>query len=400
MDAPVADDRGRRLLSTAEVAERLGVKVTTVYAYVSRDVLHPRTVEGRRGSFFDPADVEAVARRGRFTPSGPGLRIETRVTDLRDGVVRYRGRDAVTLSRDHRYETVAWWLWTGQWDEREPAPTRADLLERARRAVGVLPEGAWPIEQLRVAAAVAAGDPLRLDARASAVPQAAEELVALMVDALPVLGDAAPDGAPVARRLWSALTTRRAYADEITVLDAALVLLADHERAGSTFAARIAASFGADPTSVVGAGLGPMAGTRHGAASVDVEELLADAGRVGVDRALGDWLRQHDRLPGFGHPVHEGGDPRAAELLDRLRALGPDDVQHDAEAILARAGARRLPAPNIDFALGVMVRRFRMRPAAGEGVFAVARTAGWLAHAREEYESPSDLRPRALYVGP
>jgi citrate synthase len=396
------DAAGRRLLSTDEVADRLGVKTTTIYAYVSRGLITPVPTESR-GSWFDPADVEAMAQRARRGDATPGPVIESRLTLLEDGVVRYRGVDALRLSREATFEEVAHLLWSG---ERPQGPVRAflgdpDARRRAEAAVRLLPPGAWPIDQLRLVAAVAAAsDPLRLDVRPEAVPGTGAALIGLCVDALPMLGDVPEPDDPIARRLWARLTTRRPFRREVAVLDATLVLLADHELAGSTFAARIAASFGADPTAVVGAGLGPMSGPRHGAASVSVEELLAEAEETDPDHAVAAWLRHHDRLPGFGHPVHRGGDPRAVELLARVREVGDGaEVLELADHILARAAQRAIPPPNIDFALGVLVRLFRMRPAAGEGIFAVARMAGWLAHAQEEYERPSSLRPRARYVG-
>ncbi|MFC6929668.1 citrate/2-methylcitrate synthase [Actinomadura yumaensis] len=71
-----------------------------------------------------------------------------------------------------------------------------------------------------------------------------------------------------------------------------------------------------------------------------------------------------------------------------------------ADAVLADAERRRLPAPNVDAAPATLAAVAGMVPGAGEAVFAVARTAGWLAHALEEYERRSPLRPRAVYTGP
>ncbi|NVI89846.1 citrate/2-methylcitrate synthase, partial [Actinomadura sp. BRA 177] len=71
-----------------------------------------------------------------------------------------------------------------------------------------------------------------------------------------------------------------------------------------------------------------------------------------------------------------------------------------ADAVLAEAERRRLPAPNVDFALAALGAVAGLVPGAGEAVFAVARTTGWLAHALEEYARRTPLRPRAVYVGP
>jgi citrate synthase len=71
-----------------------------------------------------------------------------------------------------------------------------------------------------------------------------------------------------------------------------------------------------------------------------------------------------------------------------------------ADAVLAEARRRRLPEPNIDFALATLVAATGMIKGAGEAIFAVARAAGWIGHALEEYARNTPLRPRAIYIGP
>ena len=88
-------------------------------------------------------------------------------------------------------------------------------------------------------------------------------------------------------------------------------------------------------------------------------------------------------------------------LLDLVRAAAPRDGRLAvAEAVRAEVAARGLPGPNIDFALAVLTRVAGMPDGAGEAIFAVGRTAGWIAHAIEEYARATPLRPRAVYTGP
>lgn len=208
--------------------------------------------------------------------------------------------------------------------------------------------------------------------------------------------------APIAERLWARLTGRRPTPALLTALSAALVLLADHELAASTLAARVAASVRADPYAVVGAGLGAMGGALHGGASLGVENLLAAAGTpAGVPAVVRDLLRRGERVPGFGHFVYRAGDPRAARLLELVRAAAPRSrALAVADAARAEMSDRGLPGPNIDFAVAVLAQVAGMTVGAGEAIFAVARTAGWTAHAMEEYARATPLRPRAVYVGP
>jgi len=116
---------------------------------------------------------------------------------------------------------------------------------------------------------------------------------------------------------------------------------------------------------------------------------------------VGDLLRRGERIPGFGHFVYETGDPRAVCLLEKIRNLAPGSPRLAvADAVLAEASRRALPEPNIDFALAALADVAGLIRGAGEAIFAVARTAGWLAHALEEYARKTPIRPRGIYTGP
>jgi citrate synthase len=158
----------------------------------------------------------------------------------------------------------------------------------------------------------------------------------------------------------------------------------------------------ADPYAAVGAGLGVLGGTLHGGLSLGVEALFAEVGEAGrAARVVGERIRRGERIPGLGGLVYPGADGRAACLLDQVRAAAPGNERLAvSEAILAEARARRLPEPNIDFALATLGAVAEMRRGAGEAMYAVARTAGWLAHAMEEYARETHIRPRAVYTGP
>ncbi len=186
-------------------------------------------------------------------------------------------------------------------------------------------------------------------------------------------------------------------------LRAALVLLADHELAASTLAARVAASVRADPYAVVATGMGAAGGALHGGASLGVETMLAAAATpADVPRVVGSVLRRGERIPGFGHFVYRAGDPRAAFLLarDPGRRYPGHPAWRSRRRWWRRWPAAACPRPNIDFALAVLASASGMVTGAGEAVFAVARTAGWIGHALEEYARRTPLRPRARYTGP
>ena len=399
----VTDERGRALLDVQQTAERLGVRAETVYAYVSRGRLHPVPVAGERRSHFDPAEVDALARtsrRPRGTDRTP-LEIETAVTALGPDGPRYRGRSAIELVDEATFEQVAEMLWTGELspmvDPFELPDDQATAVRQTLAGLDDVDNGTVRLsDRLRLAlVAATAVDPWRADLSPAAAVQAGRQRIAAMVAAIAPTGEGS-----IAERLTVALATAGDPADLAPLVDAALVLLADHELAGSTFATRIAASFGADVGGALLAGLGPMSGFRHGAASAQAEELIAGIERDGAGAAIGAWMGRHDRLPGFGHVVYTDGDARADALFSRLRAAFPaSPALAAADALMSAAAARGVPPPNIDLALAVLMRVGACRPGSGEVVFSIARAAGLVAHSMEEYAAPSRLRPRARYVG-
>jgi citrate synthase len=355
--------------------------------------------------------------------------IESGVTEIDGERLRFRGFDALDLAREWDFEDVCELLWLGQ-----PYPSRAaDALADAGEwqaapaavaagtaAQAALPPGTYPLERLQVIVpALAAADPLRLQFDPSAVAAAGRGIIAGLVDCLPPAGPGAPPagpgappgpgvpGAPPGRagipaRLWPRLCPDEPPPGLLDALRAALILLADHELAASTLAARVAASVRADPYAVVATGLGAVGGALHGGASLGAETMLAAApDAAAAPRVVGELLRRGERVPGFGHFAYRGGDPRAGLLQAMVRRAVPASPRLAVvDAVLAEMHRRARPEPNIDFALAVLASCAGMIRGAGEVIFAVARTAGWLAHAVEEYTASTPLRPRAVYTGP
>jgi citrate synthase len=444
-------------LTAGEAARRLGVKPATLYAYVSRGVLRRDRAADGRSSLFDSDEVERLARRGRpRRPVGTAdIAVESAITEISGDRLRYRGHDVIRLATTRTFEDVAELLWAGELpsvrpsgdaraargpaaaagDTRAPladgsAPWRATpaALAAGRGAQAALPAGTLPLERFQVIVpAMAATDPLRLQLDPAAVHAAGRSIIAGLVDCLP---PAAPDypvsdypspdysiadypsagypsadypsaGYSIADRLWPRLCGRRPSAALRRALSAALVLLADHELAASTLAARVAASVRADPYAVVETGMGAMSGALHGGASLGAETLLASAsGPDDVPRVVGELLRRGEKVPGFGHFIYKAGDPRAVLLFDLLRRAAPKSGPLAvAEAVLAEVRRKSLPEPNIDLAVATLARMAGMIRGSGEAIFAVARTAGWIAHALEAYAGPGPLRPRAVYTG-
>ncbi len=403
-------------MTAAEAAKRLGVKLDTIYAYVSRGSLQ-RLDSSDKESRFDAAQVERLALRGRrsATPKPTALVIETALTEVTRDAMYYRGKDALVLAASLRFEEVAEWLWAVAPEALEPGAVPAEFVAPraavalARTVQSALPEDAALLERLRVIASVLGStDPLRYDTSPAGVVATARALIAGLVESLPKpAGSPAPRSAKrepmrLAERLYQQLTAARPSAPRVAVLDAAMVLCADHALSPSTLAVRIAASQRADPYGVVQTGLGALSGAMHGAASLSAEELIAQVeGGTEAVQVIGARLRRGERIPGFGHATHVAGDPRAPALLALVRERFPSSrAPSAAQQLTDVMQSRGLPAPNIDFALATFVRSAGMLHGASEAIMAIARVAGWIAHALEEYRAPTKVPWQALYVGP
>jgi citrate synthase len=386
------------MLSTEEAARRLGVKVPTLYAYVSRGLLASHRDPARRASLFDLADIEALAARSRG-----GRQTATRLATVTTGVSQldqqlgpiYRGRPATELATASSFEDVAELLW---------AVPGSDDADWSAPDLGPCPL-ATTLDRMRWALVLCgATDPLRADLRPAAVTRAARRVAAALTEVVGPSPSGDDRGAPLAARLAVRLAAPASSAGPAraavptAAVNAALVLLADHELATSTMAVRVAASVRADPYDALMAGLATLAGPLHGGASQQAYELLVVAERDGAARALNDILREQGRLPGFGHSVYKSGDPRFGALLHLAEPLLHAERRAIVREVMEVAVAHDVPLPNCDLALAALSWGTGMPPDTGRTLFAVARVAGWTAHYLEELaERPLRFRARAVY---
>ena len=396
-----------RMLESEEAARRLGVKLPTLYAYVSRGLLPShRSPEGRR-SLFAAEDVEALAKRsrgGRTTETRLAT-VTTSTTQIREDGPVYRGTPATELAITVPYENAAELLWRG---DREATAGWAPFTLDPPPALGASDRLRWAVVM------AGAGDSLRSDLRPESVIAVARRLVATMVAVLPspVDRDPAPPASPVPplelggvrweNTIAGALTARLApepTLDLVRAVNAALILLADHELATSTVAVRVAASARANLYDALLAGLGVVAGPLHGGASQLAYALVRDAEQIGPERALDETLRWQHRLPGFGHTVYTGDDPRFAVLKGLVDDLWPPERRRVLDSLLTLAAERAIPGPNVDLGLGALTRAAGMAEDGGRTIFTIARVAGWTAHFLEELEErPIRYRARAVYA--
>lgn len=410
-------------LSTAQAAKRLGVKASTIYAYVSRGVLASEPSSDGRSSTFSASEIEAIALRGKPRQASRShaldFTIDTSITSISQAHLHYRGFNAVELATNRTFEQVADLLLTGALSEHHPWPTRAVEV----------PSGLSVFDHFSLATILtAATDPMRHDLGRQSVTNIARALISSIVGSWPVLGDGRTPRlkvgdefhrSTIAGQLWTRFSSKRPAAGMVEAVNASLVLLADHELAVSTVAARVTASTRADPYAVIVAAIAAMSGPLHGGASRTARRMLeqavvnsktqtglhpigSPAQRViiGAERAAGEALLQHGMYPGFGHKVYKDGDPRAEALLRLLRTIaGGSEAMSVVDGVIAAVSKRRDLRPNIDLALAAFGMIGGFPEGSAEQIFTLARIAGWSAHASEEYaEAPLRFRARAIYL--
>ena len=405
--------QSKAAISAQAAAELLGVKLQTLYAYASRGLLR-RVGSGKRRQYL-VEDLERLqtrqrARSGHGPVAAAALSfgepvLDTRITGIDERGPRYRGMPAVELAAHGvRFEAVAELLWSG---ELPVEPAQADLRPRVT---------SWAtLEPLRVQGPACASLEdllLALPALVHALPErhsrardtellVARRLIRSVAELL--LPSGARRRADGIAELLTPLT-RAPQKAAAAALDLALVLLADHELNASSFAARIAASTDAPLFACIIAALSTLSGPRHGGACDRVEALLDEAATL---RKPSDVVERRskrgDALPGFGHPLYPDGDPRAQPLLERARMLAARSKSLQktlAPAFaLSRLMQRQGLPPTVDFGLVALTRALGMQPGSAALLFALGRSAGWVAHVLEQRGSEAVLRPRARYLG-
>jgi citrate synthase len=378
------------LLTSAEAAAELGVAPATLYAYVSRGMIRAQPQAGLRQKLYSAEDVRALRDRGAGPPAPFGEAaevIETGLTAIAGGRLYYRGIPVDELARDARLEAVASLLWQAEEDVFGAVA--------GFEAVSVADPRAGVITRLIIdLAAASERDPAAFVRTPDAIARTGARILKQMTRTL--AGETAGVG-PIHRVLaqgWG-----RPAAEGL--VRTALVVLADHELAASTYAVRVATSTGASPWRAITAGLAGLDGSRHGGMGERVMAFLHEVGLPdNADGVFARWLRAGQAIPGFGHPLYEAGDSRCRLLLERV---GRDFPRHPALSLgqaVARTGRALLcREPNIDFGLAIACRAAELPPDAPIALFAIARTVGWIGHAIEQAGSPVLIRPRARYVG-
>ena len=408
----------RKYVTAQEATEMLGVSAATLYAYVSRGLIRSESTEGKtRRRRYHREDIERLKERKemRRNPTHAAAKalhlgspvLESALTLIADGRLYYRGQDATKLAVTWRVEDVAALLWCG---EREPSsstlfginhwqfPTRCAT---AYKRLGSLLAEMTPIERFQTLLPIAATeDVAAYDLRPLGVAQTGVRILRLLTAI--AVGTEIQQGSntSIAQTLQQGWLPRQPASTSL--LQAALILCADHELNVSAFTARCVASANSTPYAVVAAGLSALQGAKHGGYTDQVEAFLREVHLPAHARTIiTNRLKRGEHLPGFGQPLYPEGDPRAKTLLDLIARTYPQsEALALGQAVTIQVRQMIGQHPTIDFALATLTRVLGLSAGIALALFALGRTIGWIGHAIEQYQLDQLIRPRAQYTGP
>ena len=359
--------------------------------------------------------VSAAADPRPYSPGLEGIIAGESSLSFIDGAagrLLYRGFPIAEVVRNGTYAAVAELLWTGEWhpDAKLPCLPVSDVVMTALRA---LPKTARPMDALRTAVSVwgATTNPSW-----PPTPEQARSLTAFSPSALaafarlrrglePVAPD--PDLDLVAGYLYQ-INGERPDDATARALDAYFIVGAEHGFNASTFTCRIITSTRADIASAVCGAIGAMKGPLHGGAPSEVVEQIH---QVGTPEHAEEWVRDaianNVRLMGFGHRVYRAYDPRAAALREVAEGMEhkPDwlelaiAVEDVALRVLAEKHPDRALKTNVEYYAAPVLMGVGLTPDLFPATFALARHAGWTAHAIEQGANNRLIRPDVKYVG-
>jgi len=336
--------------------------------------------------------------------------------DGQQGRLLYRGYDIVDLAPKSSFEETAYLLWNGHLPtSTELNAFSADLA--SKRAVpkdilsimSALPRNCDAMDALRVGVAALGvyDDPMYTS------PEKAQSIAAKMATVVAAIHRHKHDEEILGPRedlgysanLLYMVTGKEPSKEDSRLMDALLILHADHELNASTFTARVIASTLSDVYSAVTGAVGALKGPLHGGANEKVIEMTMEIGTPeNAESYIDALLAKRQKVTGFGHRVYKTMDPRAAILKDMAKHFIRTEKEKKVFQILEKTEEMMKTwknlYPNVDLYSGLALNHVGIPSYLFTPVFAVGRSPGWLAHILEQYADNRLIRPRAEYIGP
>jgi citrate synthase len=336
--------------------------------------------------------------------------------DGQEGRLLYRGYDIVDLAPKSSYEETAFLLWNGHLPTvSELESFSDDLIAKRPVPKGVLsivtslPANCDAMDALRVGVAALGvyDDPMYTQQEKAQSIAAKLGTVVAAIHRHKHNQDIIPpsDDLGYSANLLYMITGEAPSKEDARLMDALLILHADHELNASTFTARVIASTLSDVYSAVTGAVGALKGPLHGGANEKVIEMTIEIGNPeNAESYVDALLAKRQKITGFGHRVYKTMDPRAAILKDMAQKFIRTEKERKVFQILERTEEMMKTwknlYPNVDLYSGLALNHVGIPSYLFTPVFAVGRAPGWLAHILEQYADNRLIRPRAEYIGP
>ncbi|MCX7633452.1 MAG: citrate synthase [Turneriella sp.] len=346
--------------------------------------------------------------------------LPSKICDIRQDRLSLRGYNIIDLAANASFEEVAYLLW----NDALPSSQALQDFKSALRAeyslpreiiehINHVPREAHPMAVLRtLVSSLGLYDPEASDNSPPALRRCSIRLLAkmpLLVAAIARHRNARSYIIPnpeldIAANFLYCLYGEVPDKETARLLETVLILYSEHELNASTFAARVTAATLADTYSCIVTAVSTLQGGLHGGANQQALEMLLTIGSPeNVEDYILPRLRRKEIIMGFGHRVYKKGDPRVPVLKRMCIELAKKSGQEKLIATAERAEAIMLKEknlyPNVDFYGGLAFYLLGLSSDLFTCVFALSRTAGYLAHIAEQYQENKLIRPRAIYTG-
>jgi len=337
--------------------------------------------------------------------------------------LEYRGIAVEALARESCFEETAWLLLKGDLPTQRQLADFDDQLRHRRRIkyklndlIKCLPETGHPMYALQASiAAMGMFYPARDVTNVQSNWDSVVRLVAKMPTVVAAFhrlrfGDEAikpRDDLDHAANFYYMLFEREPSPAIRKIIDACLILHAEHTMNASTFSGRVTGSTLANPYTVISSAIGTLTGPLHGGANEEVLDMLEEIGSVeNVRPWIEDAVAKKKKIMGFGHRVYKVKDPRATVLQELAEHVFAEtgrpkiyDVAVEMERVAAGILGPKGIYPNVDFYSGIVYQALKIPRDLFTPIFAIARVAGWLAHWLEQLHNNKIYRPEQIYVG-
>jgi citrate synthase len=343
--------------------------------------------------------------------------------DGKNARLEYRGVAVETLARESTFEETSWLLLKGELPTQRELADFVQQLRSHRRlkykiidVLKCLPETGHPMGALQAGVAALG---MFYPARDVTEARSNWDSVVRLIAKLPTLvaafhrlrrGDEAlmpRDDLDHAANFYWMLTEQEPSPAVSRVIDACLILHAEHSMNASTFSARVTGSTLADPYTVVTSAIGTLTGPLHGGANEEVLDMLDE---IGSKENVRSWLENavttKKKIMGMGHRVYKVKDPRATvlqELAENVFAESGRPAKYELAVDLEKVAAGILGPkgiyPNVDFYSGIVYQALGIPRDLFTPIFAMARVSGWLAHWLEQLKNNRIFRPEQEFIG-